>query len=448
MRRKKHRKIQQVSLKESAYKQIMETIGSLPPETGGMLFGTGEEQVIEEFVFDPHGRRSGAAYDPDFRFYDKTIKRMWKKHGLRLVGCIHSHPRGAKFLSGRYSRNTGDIAYIEQILSEFPELDHFIAPIIFSSSDGKNEAVHCFVVPRENPDGYYEVPVKIVTDEVSEPTSTLPLGKLQGGVDIDAMAGAHVVCVGVGGANGICESLVRTGLGAMTIIDYDKVDESNIVTQGYFPDEVGIPKVEALAARLTRINPNLFLQVVDGNLLELSDEDNELIFANASLVLWMTDSFEAQRAGNDIHVKYQVPSIFGQMYEYGVGSDISFHVPGITEGCHRCSFPERYEAYEINGYQNKVTSEGCINAHINYINSVITNLAVAILHSGDDEVVNGGWLYPGMPNVIQLRQSPKFDNPVFEDLNEFSMCFDSAWFTTEKDLRCETCSDIKDTLEV
>lgn len=64
---------------------------------------------------------------------------------------------------------------------------------------------------------------------------------------------------GVGGVGGYAaEALVRTGIGAVDIIDKDVVDVTNINRQIMADTEsVGRPKVEVMAERLLRISPGL-----------------------------------------------------------------------------------------------------------------------------------------------------------------------------------------------
>lgn len=69
---------------------------------------------------------------------------------------------------------------------------------------------------------------------------------------------SRVILFGVGGVGGWCaESLVRSGIGHLTIVDPDCVDESNINRQlPATSSTVGLPKVEVLRERLLDINPN------------------------------------------------------------------------------------------------------------------------------------------------------------------------------------------------
>jgi len=70
---------------------------------------------------------------------------------------------------------------------------------------------------------------------------------------------AHVLVVGVGGVGSVCvEALVRSGVGNITIIDNDYVEESNINRQIQATrNTLRQLKTEALKERMLCINPDL-----------------------------------------------------------------------------------------------------------------------------------------------------------------------------------------------
>ena len=76
----------------------------------------------------------------------------------------------------------------------------------------------------------------------------------------DRLAGAFsravVAICGLGGlGSNIAVSLVRAGVGTLILIDFDKVDITNLNRQQYKAFQVGMDKTEALAANLAEINP-------------------------------------------------------------------------------------------------------------------------------------------------------------------------------------------------
>lgn len=75
------------------------------------------------------------------------------------------------------------------------------------------------------------------------------------------LASAHVLVVGLGGVGAYAtEMLCRAGVGALTIVDGDVIEESNLNRQlPALNSTIGQPKTEVMAARLLAINPELKL---------------------------------------------------------------------------------------------------------------------------------------------------------------------------------------------
>ena len=67
---------------------------------------------------------------------------------------------------------------------------------------------------------------------------------------------ASVAVCGLGGlGSNIAIALARAGVGHLHIIDFDSVDISNLNRQQYYPDQLGVPKAEALCDTLHKIAP-------------------------------------------------------------------------------------------------------------------------------------------------------------------------------------------------
>ena len=100
-----------------------------------------------------------------------------------------------------------------------------------------------------------------------------------GGVAVAKLQAAQVAVVGLGGlGSNIAILLTRMGISHLHLIDFDKVDVSNLHRQQYFVEQVGLCKTEALASTLRKINPyiNLKLSCVKlnkNNLAELLKDE-------------------------------------------------------------------------------------------------------------------------------------------------------------------------------
>ena len=80
-----------------------------------------------------------------------------------------------------------------------------------------------------------------------------------------ALQGARVILFGVGGVGGWCaETLLRTGIGHLTIVDFDKVDTTNLNRQVVATlDNIGQSKVLEMQKRLLTIAPEADIQAID-----------------------------------------------------------------------------------------------------------------------------------------------------------------------------------------
>lgn len=80
---------------------------------------------------------------------------------------------------------------------------------------------------------------------------------LLGPAAMEKLARSHVCVVGLGGVGSwAAEALARSGVGELTLIDQDVYGESNINRQlGAVSSTVGLPKAEAMAARVLDVNP-------------------------------------------------------------------------------------------------------------------------------------------------------------------------------------------------
>jgi sulfur carrier protein ThiS adenylyltransferase len=94
---------------------------------------------------------------------------------------------------------------------------------------------------------------------------------------------ATVGIAGVGGlGSAVAVALARVGVGRLVIADFDVVEPSNLNRQQYFIDQIGLPKVEALAANLQRINP--YVAVIPHPAL-LDPTNIPVIFDSCSIVV-------------------------------------------------------------------------------------------------------------------------------------------------------------------
>ncbi|MCB0361223.1 MAG: tRNA threonylcarbamoyladenosine dehydratase [Bdellovibrionales bacterium] len=91
------------------------------------------------------------------------------------------------------------------------------------------------------------------------------IARLFGDDGLRQLKSSHVAVVGLGGVGGwAAESLVRSGIGELSLIDFDDICLSNTNRQiQALNGEIGKLKVEVLAERFKLINPELKLNICD-----------------------------------------------------------------------------------------------------------------------------------------------------------------------------------------
>ena len=94
---------------------------------------------------------------------------------------------------------------------------------------------------------------------------------------------SHVAVFGLGGVGGFCaETLARSGVGELTLVDFDRVSKSNINRQIVaLNSTVGMLKTELFEARLKDINPEIKLNLVSDFYVEKFDFSNTNYVADA-----------------------------------------------------------------------------------------------------------------------------------------------------------------------
>jgi sulfur carrier protein ThiS adenylyltransferase len=104
----------------------------------------------------------------------------------------------------------------------------------------------------------------------------------------DLLDKTKVAIAGLGGIGShVAVLLVRAGIKQLTLIDFDKVDQSNLERQYYFIDQIGQKKVDALFNTLRKINPALSCNCYD----TVIEENNiEALFKNGDIIVEALDS--------------------------------------------------------------------------------------------------------------------------------------------------------------
>ncbi|MHC5036619.1 MAG: ThiF family adenylyltransferase [Planctomycetota bacterium] len=154
----------------------------------------------------------------------------------------------------------------------------------------------------------------------------------------EKLLSSSVLIVGMGALGSLqAELLVRAGVGRVRIADRDVPEQVNLHRQFLFDEDdvaAGLPKAEAAARKLGRINPTVRLE---SHAVDVSPRNIESLIADMDLVLDGTDNIETRYLINDACIRQGTPWIYGGVIgTTGMSMNI---LPGET-ACLRCLFAE------------------------------------------------------------------------------------------------------------
>jgi molybdopterin/thiamine biosynthesis adenylyltransferase/rhodanese-related sulfurtransferase len=147
---------------------------------------------------------------------------------------------------------------------------------------------------------------------------------------------AKVLCVGTGGLGSpLALYLAAAGIGTLGLVDFDVVDESNLQRQIiHSTRDVGRPKIDSAAEKLTALNP--YLNVVKHETM-LSSANALDIINRYDIVADGTDNFPTRYLVNDACVLTGKPNAYGSIFRFEGQASVfaTEHGP-----CYRCLYPE------------------------------------------------------------------------------------------------------------
>ena len=162
---------------------------------------------------------------------------------------------------------------------------------------------------------------------------TLPDVGLEGQRKLKA---SRVLLVGAGGLGSpLALYLAAAGVGTLGIVDFDRVDETNLHRQVlHGQSDIGRPKLDSARDRLAEINPHV---KVEPHPVRLTSQNALEIVREYDVVVDGTDNFPTRYLVNDACVLTGRPNVYGSIFRF----DGQVSVFGVEGGpCYRCLFRE------------------------------------------------------------------------------------------------------------
>jgi adenylyltransferase/sulfurtransferase len=147
---------------------------------------------------------------------------------------------------------------------------------------------------------------------------------------------AHIFIAGAGGLGSpVSLYLAVAGVGTITIVDMDVVDQSNLNRQILHSDrDIGRKKTVSAEEKLTTINPDITVHAID---VRIDESNATALVGKADGIVDAMDNYPIRYLLNDVAVKKNIPLFHGAIRGfYGQATTI---IPGKTP-CLKCIFPK------------------------------------------------------------------------------------------------------------
>ena len=319
---------------------------------------------------------------------------------------VHTHPfsKGSVWFSGTDDRD--EINFVNYLADEGADISY--ASIVLSQTD--YQARYWFLEKGR----VVKVPAIIKTQKPSEniPSSDLKVGTDKKIVDemfnrsvlalgLDNMrlitGNQKISVVGVGGIGSIiAENLIHMGFNYINLIDFDKLEISNLnrIVAATYEDAINErTKVEAIKDNLLKINPKATINALNNNVF---DSEVEKFLADSDWIMVATDNHASRFQIQKLAFKYYVPFITA-----GVNitvddekiQDMSGEIILVRIGdrvCLSCLHRLRYNDIAKDIHPDKNVREGLVQKGyvrgadvkepaVKTLNSIIANLATDTL---------------------------------------------------------------------
>ena len=150
---------------------------------------------------------------------------------------------------------------------------------------------------------------------------------------------ATVAICGLGGlGSNIAVALARAGVGKLILIDFDKVDITNLHRQQYKANQIGMNKTDALAHNLREIAPYV---VVENHCIRITEDNAEQFLENPDIICEAFDDAECKAMLTNL-VLEKMPSkyIIASSGMAGMGSANSIKTRRVTSKFYLCGDEE------------------------------------------------------------------------------------------------------------
>ena len=163
---------------------------------------------------------------------------------------------------------------------------------------------------------------------------------------------SHALIVGAGGLGSpVALYLAASGVGKLTICDFDTVDLTNLQRQIiHTTQSVGINKAVSAQQTIYEINPEIIVQTIQQ---KSTEAEFKVLAANADVVIDCSDNFATRYALNRVCFALKKPLVSGAAIGFE-GQITVFDFRHEASPCYHCLFPDTGEESDLRCATNGV----------------------------------------------------------------------------------------------
>jgi molybdopterin/thiamine biosynthesis adenylyltransferase len=157
----------------------------------------------------------------------------------------------------------------------------------------------------------------------------------------EALVNSHALIIGAGGLGSpVALYLAASGVGTLTICDFDVVDLTNLQRQiAHTTASVGINKAVSAQQALFEINASVQVNTV---CVRSTEEEFSKLIAQADVVIDCSDNFATRYLLNKLCVQLKKPLVSGAAIGFE-GQVTVYDMRSESSPCYHCLFPDQSE---------------------------------------------------------------------------------------------------------
>ncbi len=170
----------------------------------------------------------------------------------------------------------------------------------------------------------------------------------------EKLIASHALIIGAGGLGSpVALYLAASGVGTLTICDFDNVDLTNLQRQIiHTTQSVGMNKAMSAQQTIDAINPEIKVKTIEK---KSTHAEMETLISLADVVIDCSDNFATRYTLNRLCFKQKKPLVSGAAVRFE-GQITVFDFRNETSPCYHCLFPDTGDDQELRCADNGVFS--------------------------------------------------------------------------------------------